>query len=134
MGLPDFCVQNPLCPPAVRPRGSLSRPYEGCLIMGGIRFSSGKEAGQSAMADKFHVSTSAPNRPCSCDVRIILYSLFRCLQTAPASLGVAQYRWLVAGTTMLGDELSLLHRPEQIASSVFASILTSTWNGTAFGP
>jgi hypothetical protein len=39
---------------------SLSRPYEGCLIMGGIRFSSGKEAGQSAMADKFHVSTSAP--------------------------------------------------------------------------
>src|ERR1035438_1330804 len=95
MGLPDFCVQNPLCPPAVRPRGSLSRPYEGCLIMGGIRFSSAKEAGQSAMADKFHVSTSAPNRPCSCDVRIILYSLLRCLQTAPASLGVAQYRWLV---------------------------------------
>jgi hypothetical protein len=102
--------------------------------MGEIRFSSGKEAGQYVITDKFHVSTSAPNRACSCDVRIILCSLFRCLQTAPASLGVAQYHWPVAGTTMLSDELSLLHRPEQIASSVFASILTSTWNRTAFGP
>jgi hypothetical protein len=64
----------------------------------------------------------------------VLCSLFRCLQTAPASLGVAQYHWPVPGTTLLSDELSLLHRPKQIASSVFASILTSTWNRTAFGP
>jgi hypothetical protein len=102
--------------------------------MGGIRFSSGKEADQSAMADKFHVSTSAPNRPCSCDVRIILYSLFRCLQTSATSLGVAQYSWLVAGTTMLGDELSLLHRPEQIASSVFAFILNLDLERNTFRP
>ena len=41
---------------------------------------------------------------------------------------------LVAGVTMLGDELSLLYRQDQIASSAFAAMLEWTWNGTAFAP
>jgi hypothetical protein len=39
---------------------------------------------------------------------------------------------LVAGSTELGDELSLLYRQDQIVNSVFASMLGWTWNGTAF--
>jgi len=41
---------------------------------------------------------------------------------------------LVAGVTQLGDELSLLYRQDQVNQSVFASMLTWTWNGTAFAP
>ncbi len=40
----------------------------------------------------------------------------------------------VAGTTQLGDELSLLYRQDQIAGSVFAAMLTWKWNGTVFAP
>lgn len=39
---------------------------------------------------------------------------------------------LIAGVTRLGDELSLLYRQDQIAASVFASMLNWTWNGTSF--
>jgi hypothetical protein len=39
---------------------------------------------------------------------------------------------LVAGSTLLGDELSLLYNQSQIAGSVFAAMLQWTWNGTAF--
>jgi hypothetical protein len=41
---------------------------------------------------------------------------------------------LVAGSTELGDELSLLYRQDQIANSAFSAMLTWTWNGTAFAP
>jgi hypothetical protein len=41
---------------------------------------------------------------------------------------------LVAGETELGQELSLLYRQDQIAGSAYASMLTWTWNGTAFAP
>lgn len=41
---------------------------------------------------------------------------------------------LVAGVTQLGDELSLLYRQDQIAASVFATMLNWTWNGTTFAP
>lgn len=41
---------------------------------------------------------------------------------------------LVAGTTELGDELSLLYRQDQIAGSVFAAMLSWTWNGSSFAP
>jgi IPT/TIG domain len=40
---------------------------------------------------------------------------------------------LVAGSTRLGDELSLLYSPETIASSTFASIMDWVWNGAKFG-
>jgi hypothetical protein len=56
----------------------------------------------------------------------------------PTNSTVTSWAWLtnttglVAGRTELGDELSLLYRQDQIASSVFASMLTWTWNGTAF--
>jgi hypothetical protein len=39
---------------------------------------------------------------------------------------------LVAGTTMLGDELSLLFNSQTIANSVFAGTLGAVWNGTTF--
>jgi hypothetical protein len=39
---------------------------------------------------------------------------------------------LVAGTTRLGDELSLLYNAQTINNSVFASILDWVWNGVAF--
>ena len=39
---------------------------------------------------------------------------------------------LVAGSTRLGDELSLLYSPDTVASSVFASILDWVWNGSTF--
>ncbi|WP_372784504.1 IPT/TIG domain-containing protein [Phenylobacterium sp.] len=39
---------------------------------------------------------------------------------------------LVAGETLLGDELTLLHRPDAIAASVFASLLNAVWNGATF--
>lgn len=58
----------------------------------------------------------------------------------PASSASKNWAWLinttglVAGSTELGDELSLLYRQDQIASSVFASMLTWTWNGSAFTP
>jgi len=39
---------------------------------------------------------------------------------------------LVAGDTLLGDELLLLHQPSAIAASVFASLLNAVWNGTTF--
>lgn len=39
---------------------------------------------------------------------------------------------LQAGTTKLGDELALLYDSQTIASSVFATMLGWTWNGTAF--
>jgi hypothetical protein len=41
---------------------------------------------------------------------------------------------LVAGSTQLDDELSLLYRPDQIARSVFAAMLAWTWNGQTFAP
>ncbi len=41
---------------------------------------------------------------------------------------------LVAGTTNLGDELSLLYAWSDIAQSVFADAVNWTWNGTAFAP
>jgi hypothetical protein len=41
---------------------------------------------------------------------------------------------LVTGVTMLGDELSLLYRQDQIAASAFASMLEWTWNGSTFAP
>jgi hypothetical protein len=41
---------------------------------------------------------------------------------------------LVAAQTKLGDELYLLYRQDQIAHSAFASMLTWTWNGSAFAP
>ncbi len=41
---------------------------------------------------------------------------------------------LVAGETKLGQELALLYRPDQIANSSLAAILTWTWNGTSFVP
>jgi hypothetical protein len=40
---------------------------------------------------------------------------------------------LVSGVTRLGDELSLLYRQDQIVNSVFAAMLTWTWNGMGFG-
>ena len=39
---------------------------------------------------------------------------------------------LVVGHTILGDELTLLHRPDAIAASVFASLLNTVWNGVTF--
>jgi hypothetical protein len=39
---------------------------------------------------------------------------------------------LVAGTTQLGDELSLIYNAQTIANSVFASITDWVWNGTTF--
>jgi hypothetical protein len=39
---------------------------------------------------------------------------------------------LIAGETLLGDELELLHEPSAIAASVFASLLDTVWNGTTF--
>jgi IPT/TIG domain len=39
---------------------------------------------------------------------------------------------LVPGTTMLGDELSLLFNSQTIANSVFAGMLGAVWNGTTF--
>ncbi|HEX7664044.1 MAG TPA: hypothetical protein VF407_06035 [Polyangiaceae bacterium] len=41
---------------------------------------------------------------------------------------------LVAGTTKLGDELSLLYRPDALSNSVFASMMNWTWTGSAFAP
>ncbi len=41
---------------------------------------------------------------------------------------------LVTGATMLGDELSLLYRQDQIAASAFAAMLQWTWNGSTFAP
>lgn len=58
----------------------------------------------------------------------------------PANSTVHNWAWLnnttglVAGTTELGDELSLLYRQDQIASSVLASMVGWTWNGSAFTP
>ena len=51
-----------------------------------------------------------------------------------SSARLANTTGLVAGVTQLGDELSLLYRQDQINNSVFASMLTWTWNGTAFAP
>lgn len=53
-------------------------------------------------------------------------------QTAWASL--SNTTGLVAGTTRLADELSLLYREDQIAASAFAAMLAWTWNGSTFGP
>jgi hypothetical protein len=39
---------------------------------------------------------------------------------------------LVAGSTTLRDELSLLYRQDQIVNSVFAAMLDWVWNGSAF--
>jgi hypothetical protein len=39
---------------------------------------------------------------------------------------------LVAGSTLLGDELSLLHRADALAASVFATMMNWVWNGAAF--
>jgi hypothetical protein len=56
----------------------------------------------------------------------------------PANTTATTWSWLtnttglVAGVTKLGDELSMLYRQDQIAASVFASMLNWTWNGTAF--
>jgi hypothetical protein len=45
---------------------------------------------------------------------------------------LANVTGLVSGATRLGDELSLLYRPDQIVNSVFASMLQWTWNGANF--
>jgi hypothetical protein len=56
----------------------------------------------------------------------------------PANTTQTSWTWLtnttglVAGVTLLGDELSLLYRQDQIAASAFGAMLTWTWNGTAF--
>lgn len=39
---------------------------------------------------------------------------------------------LVPGTTRLGDELSLLYRPDVVVNSVFAPLVNLVWNGTTF--
>ncbi len=39
---------------------------------------------------------------------------------------------LIVGHTILGDELTLLHQPSDIAASVFASMLNTVWNGVTF--
>jgi hypothetical protein len=58
----------------------------------------------------------------------------------PSNTTATSWAWLtnttglVAGTTQLGDELSLLYRQDQIAGSVFAAMLTWKWNGTVFAP
>jgi hypothetical protein len=39
---------------------------------------------------------------------------------------------LVPGSTTLGDELSLLYRPDLVVSSVFAPQMNFVWNGTTF--
>jgi hypothetical protein len=39
---------------------------------------------------------------------------------------------LVVGHTLLGDELTLLHQPSEIAASVFATLLNTVWNGVTF--
>ncbi len=51
-------------------------------------------------------------------------------QTAWAKL--TNVTGLIAGTTHLGDELSLLYNAQTIANSVFASMLGTVWNGTTF--
>ena len=56
----------------------------------------------------------------------------------PSNTASTAWSWLtnttglVAGVTQLGDELSMLYRQDQIAASVFASMLNWKWNGTAF--
>jgi hypothetical protein len=56
----------------------------------------------------------------------------------PANTTQTGWTWLtnttglVAGVTLLGDELSLLYRQDQIAASAFGAMLTWAWNGTAF--
>jgi hypothetical protein len=58
----------------------------------------------------------------------------------PPNSTVNSWAWLtnitglVVGETELGQELSLLYRQDQIAGSAYASMLTWTWNGTAFAP
>ena len=58
----------------------------------------------------------------------------------PANSGVptwsrlANVTGLVAGSTQLGDELSMLFHADQIVNSVFAPMLSWTWNGTTFAP
>jgi hypothetical protein len=39
---------------------------------------------------------------------------------------------LITGSTLLGDELSLLYSAAEIAASVFAGRLYYVWNGTTF--
>lgn len=58
----------------------------------------------------------------------------------PGNSTVTSWAWLtnttglVAGSTELGDELTLLYRQDQVANSVFASMLSWTWNGKTFAP
>jgi hypothetical protein len=52
------------------------------------------------------------------------------LDTSWASF--ANVTGLVVGHTILGDELTLLHQPSDIAASVFAALLNTVWNGTTF--
>jgi len=58
----------------------------------------------------------------------------------PPNSTVNNWAWLtnitglVVGETELGHELSLLYRQDQIAGSAYASMLTWTWNSTAFAP
>jgi hypothetical protein len=58
----------------------------------------------------------------------------------PANSSAIAWAWLtnttglVAGQTLLGDELSLLYRQDQIVNSAFAAMVNWTWNGTAFAP
>jgi hypothetical protein len=52
------------------------------------------------------------------------------LDTSWASF--ANVTGLIVGHTILGDELTLLHQPSDIAASVFASLLNTVWNGTTF--
>ena len=46
--------------------------------------------------------------------------------------GFSNVTGLVVGHTLLGDELTLLHPPSEIAASVFASLLNTVWNGVTF--
>jgi|SRR5579859_7741453 len=60
----------------------------------------------------------------------------------PVPVNISSHSWarltnitgLVAGTTRLRDELTLLYRQDQIVSSVFAAMLDWVWNGSAFAP
>src|SRR5579859_2115397 len=60
----------------------------------------------------------------------------------PVPANISNHSWarltnitgLVAGTTRLRDELTLLYRQDQIVSSVFAAMLDWVWNGSAFAP
>ena len=46
--------------------------------------------------------------------------------------GFTNITGLIAGVTLLGDELGLLYEPGEIAQSMFAPLLNTIWDGTTF--